>query len=69
MIDVTPFERLGTFENGWLDAHYHFSFAGYFDPSRRGATPMRTLRPSAESKFRCRSAPQIPPPQLQPATF
>ncbi|MEK9752331.1 MAG: pirin family protein [Rhodospirillaceae bacterium] len=41
MIDVTPFERLGTFENGWLDAHYHFSFAGYRDPERMGLGALR----------------------------
>ncbi len=41
MIDVTPFERLGTFENDWLDAHYHFSFAGYRDPERMGLGALR----------------------------
>jgi redox-sensitive bicupin YhaK (pirin superfamily) len=35
MIDVRPFESLGSFRNGWLDAHYHFSFSGYHDPKRQ----------------------------------
>ena len=29
MIDVIPFEALGRMDIGWLDAHYHFSFANY----------------------------------------
>jgi redox-sensitive bicupin YhaK (pirin superfamily) len=41
MINVTPFERLGTFENDWLNAHYHFSFAGYRDPERMGLGALR----------------------------
>ena len=40
MIEVRPFENLGRFENDWLSAHYHFSFAGYYDPSRRGVGPL-----------------------------
>jgi redox-sensitive bicupin YhaK (pirin superfamily) len=34
MIDPRPFSSLGTFENDWLNAHYHFSFSGYHDPHR-----------------------------------
>jgi redox-sensitive bicupin YhaK (pirin superfamily) len=34
MIDVRPFESLGTFQNDWLNAHYHFSFSGYRDDAR-----------------------------------
>ena len=34
MIDVRPFESLGAMNIGWLDAHYHFSFADYHDPKR-----------------------------------
>lgn len=41
MITVTPFESLGTFANDWLDAHYHFSFAGYRDPDRMGLGALR----------------------------
>jgi len=50
MIDVIPFERLGRFDNEWLNARYHFSFAGYHDPARMGFGPLRvwnddTIRP------------------------
>ena len=41
MIDVRNFDELGTFANDWLDAHYHFSFAGYHDPRRMGLGPLR----------------------------
>jgi redox-sensitive bicupin YhaK (pirin superfamily) len=41
MIHVTPFERLGAFKNGWLDAHHHFSFSSYYDPARMGFGPLR----------------------------
>jgi len=41
MITITPFNELGRFGNGWLDAHYHFSFAGYHDPTRMGLGPLR----------------------------
>ena len=41
MIDVRNFEELGTFANDWLDAHYHFSFAGYHDARRMGLGPLR----------------------------
>ncbi|WP_294393042.1 pirin family protein [uncultured Sphingomonas sp.] len=34
MIEVRPFETLGAADHGWLDAHHHFSFAGYHDPAR-----------------------------------
>lgn len=41
MIEVRPFNALGRFENDWLAARYHFSFAGYHDPSRMGLGPLR----------------------------
>ncbi len=41
MIIVTPFEDLGRMKIGWLDAHYHFSFANYHDPRRMGFGPLR----------------------------
>lgn len=41
MIQVIPFERLGRFENDWLSARYHFSFAAYHDPRRLGFGPLR----------------------------
>ena len=40
MIDVRPFDALGRFDNDWLSARYHFSFAGYRDPARNGIGPL-----------------------------
>ncbi|WP_020591078.1 pirin family protein [Kiloniella laminariae] len=40
MIDIRPFGSLGRFSNDWLNARYHFSFAGYNNPSRRGIGPL-----------------------------
>ena len=34
MIERRPFETLGEANHGWLDAHHHFSFAGYHDADR-----------------------------------
>ncbi len=34
MIELRPFSTLGGANHGWLDAHHHFSFAGYHDPAR-----------------------------------
>ena len=36
MIQVQPFDRLGRFQNDWLNARYHFSFGQYHDPARGG---------------------------------
>ncbi len=41
MIEIIPFNALGRFDNDWLAARYHFSFAGYFDPQRMGLGPLR----------------------------
>jgi len=41
MIDIRRFDGLGTFRNEWLDAHYHFSFSQYYDPSRMGHGKLR----------------------------
>jgi len=41
MIDRRPFAALGGENHGWLDAKHHFSFAGYYDPSRMGWGPIR----------------------------
>ncbi len=40
MIHIQPFEDLGRFDNDWLSARYHFSFAGYRDPARVGVGPL-----------------------------
>ena len=34
MIEIRPFAQLGNAQHGWLNAHHHFSFAGYHDPKR-----------------------------------
>jgi redox-sensitive bicupin YhaK (pirin superfamily) len=34
MIELRPFNTLGAANHGWLDAHHHFSFASYQDPTR-----------------------------------
>ena len=36
MIEVRPFNRLGRFQNEWLNARHHFSFGQYRDPARMG---------------------------------
>jgi quercetin 2,3-dioxygenase len=40
MIEVRPFQKLGRFDNDWLSARYHFSFANYRDPQRDGFGPL-----------------------------
>ena len=40
-IQVFPFAELGRFENDWLAARYHFSFANWYDPRRMGLGPLR----------------------------
>lgn len=41
MIDVRPFATLGHRNHGWLDTHFHFSFADYHEPSRMGWDAIR----------------------------
>ena len=41
IIELRPFESLGSANHGWLDAHHHFSFAGYHDPARVQWGPIR----------------------------
>lgn len=41
MIEIRRFSDLGTFENNWLNAHYHFSFSHYYDPDRMGHGKLR----------------------------
>jgi hypothetical protein len=40
MIEVTKFEKLGRFQNDWLNARHHFSFGSYYDPRRSGVGPL-----------------------------
>jgi redox-sensitive bicupin YhaK (pirin superfamily) len=41
MIERRPFATLGAENLGWLDTHYHFSFAQYRDPERMGWGALR----------------------------
>ncbi len=41
MIEVTGFDAQGAFRNDWLDTHYHFSFADYYDPAHMGIGALR----------------------------
>ena len=41
MIQVEPFEKLGRFRNGWLNARHHFSFGAHHDPRRMGVGALR----------------------------
>ncbi len=47
MIERRPFSTLGAANHGWLDAHHHFSFAGYHEPSRMGWGPIRVWNDDA----------------------
>ena len=40
MIEVIPFASLGRFDNEWLAARYHFSFANYRHRERNGFGPL-----------------------------
>ena len=40
MIEIQTFDQLGRFDNDWLSARYHFSFANYHDPARQGLGPL-----------------------------
>ncbi len=41
MIQVQPFDRLGRFQNEWLNARHHFSFGHYHDAARMGVGGLR----------------------------
>jgi len=40
MIDLIPYQSLGTARHGWLTARHHFSFARYYDENRMGYAPL-----------------------------
>ena len=40
MITILPFDKLGRHDYGWLDAHYHFSFANYQSRDHNGFPPL-----------------------------
>lgn len=41
MVDIRPFDSLGSANFGWLDAHHHFSFGQYYEPKRMGWGTLR----------------------------
>jgi len=43
MIKHYPYENLGRHDLGWLDAHFHFSFAQYHNRERMGFGPLRVI--------------------------
>lgn len=43
MIKVYPYKTLGKADFGWLNTHYHFSFADYFNPKRVGFGNLRVI--------------------------
>lgn len=43
MIKVYPYGSLGMANFGWLDTHYHFSFADYYNPKRMRFGNLRVL--------------------------
>lgn len=47
MIEKRSFASLGHANHGWLDAHHHFSFAGYYDPARMGWGAIRVWNDDA----------------------
>ena len=40
-LELRPFNELGHFQLGWLDARHHFSFGEYHDPERMGIGTLR----------------------------
>ncbi len=43
MITIRPYKELGNANYGWLNAHYHFSFARYVDRNYMGFGPLRVI--------------------------
>jgi redox-sensitive bicupin YhaK (pirin superfamily) len=41
MIELRPFDKLGSADHGWLKARHHFSFANYYDPANMGHGALR----------------------------
>jgi redox-sensitive bicupin YhaK (pirin superfamily) len=41
MIEVRPFNKLGSADHGWLKARHHFSFGSYRDPDNLGFGSLR----------------------------
>lgn len=43
MFDIRRYADLGQFKIDWLHAHYHFSFANYYDPERMSLGHLRVI--------------------------
>lgn len=43
MLDIQRYDQLGHADHGWLNAHFHFSFAEYHNPKRMGLGPLRVI--------------------------
>ena len=41
MIELRPFNKLGSADHGWLKAKHHFSFGGHYDPGNLGHGALR----------------------------
>jgi len=41
MIELRPFDRLGSADHGWLKARHHFSFGSHHDPDNMGHGALR----------------------------
>ena len=41
MIELRPFNKLGTADHGWLKAKHHFSFGSHYDPNNTGLGSLR----------------------------
>lgn len=42
-MNIIKYSQLGTADYGWLNAHYHFSFARYYNPKRMGFGVLRVI--------------------------
>jgi redox-sensitive bicupin YhaK (pirin superfamily) len=43
MLKVFRYDELGQMDIGWLNAHYHFSFANYLNRNKMGFGPIRVI--------------------------
>lgn len=43
MLNIQRYNDLGHADHGWLNAHFHFSFADYYNPKRMGFGPLRVI--------------------------
>jgi redox-sensitive bicupin YhaK (pirin superfamily) len=41
MIELRPFDKLGSADHGWLKARHHFSFGSHYDPDNMGHGALR----------------------------